>query len=91
MIGTQPPRSVYFLLANLPELDQGFRFDATDSRRVYGRGRLGLFGGFQHDTSKQHLLAASCLFATFGETYRRHEETHRQQPYQETTIAGMKE
>jgi SAM-dependent methyltransferase len=43
----------------------------------------------QNDVSKQQLSRRIVTFRKNGQVYRRHEETHRQQLYQGTTIARM--
>lgn len=43
---------------------------------------------YQHQPEKQRLTRRIVTFRNSGKAYRRHEETHRQQLYQGTTLAG---
>jgi len=44
---------------------------------------------FHHDASNQHLTRRIVTFRKVGDSYRRHEETHRQQLYRATEVARM--
>ena len=44
---------------------------------------------FQHDEPRRQLARRIVTFRKFGDAYRRHEETHRQQLYERAAIAEI--
>lgn len=73
-----------------------FVFDVAEPRRWKGP-KQGFREGkdwtclvyYEHDSDKQQLARRIVTYRKTGKTYRRHEETHRQQLYRGTALAGI--
>ena len=73
-----------------------FIFDAAEPARCRGAKQAFKEGPdwtclveYQHDVPAQQLTRRIVTFRKFGDAYRRHEETHRQQLFEHQAVAGM--
>ena len=71
-------------------------FDAAEPGRCRGRTQAFAEGEdwtclveYQHDESNQQLVRRIVTFRKIGDAYRRREETHRQQLYEENSVVTM--
>jgi SAM-dependent methyltransferase len=73
-----------------------FIFDVAEPGRCHGRDRTFMEGHdwaclveYLHNEAAQQLTRRIITFRKIGETYRRHEETHRQQLYERAALVEM--